>query len=195
MHYSGILVTSGMLLLASCQQKSSDEDRANVPEIKNGMQEVAELIDESVQEDSVYLFINKTDLALNKLDKHIDQYLSEMDSTNEKVAKDPRNSIIEIKQSMTGIDLRLALLDDENLIGVSPFNELPESNHKIDRIRPPAYPYSYPYSMATRTAYSDNLDENAIADMESYAKEIHKEIINELKVLKTEIDNFVVESL
>jgi hypothetical protein len=193
--FSGLLVTLFLMFIASCQQQSSDEAQTDVTEIKNGMQEVTELIDESIREDSVFLFINKTDLALNELDMYVDQYLAAMDSADEKVSKDPRNSIIRIKQTMTGIDLRLALLDDENLIGINPFNELSEGSGKVDRIRPTAYPYSYPFSMATTPPYPENLDEGAVEDMENYAKEIHKEIVNELKELETEIDDFLAETL
>jgi hypothetical protein len=84
----------------------------------------------------------------------------------------------------------LALLDDENLIGENPYDQLSES----DRVRPPAYPYPYPYRMTPTTQPAD-IDETTIKDIEDYAKEIHQEIVNELKKLKTEIDEFVVAGL
>jgi hypothetical protein len=39
------------------------------------------------------------------------------------------------------------------------------------------------------------VDDTAVKDMKDYTKEIHKEIVNELEDLKTEIDEFVAEGL
>jgi hypothetical protein len=196
LYLPGMLLTIIVFLMASCQQQpSSSESVGDMTEIKNNMKEVSDLIEESIEEESVHLFINKTDFALNELDNQISEYLSRMDYNNDKVEKEPRNKIIKIKQKVAGIDLRLALLDNENLIGESPFDELPETTHKTDRVRPPAYPYPYPYRMTTPADQTADIDDTAVKDMEEYSKEIHKEIVNELKELKSEVDEFVVEGL
>ncbi len=195
-YLTGLLVPVILLFSTSCQQQPSSADsQVDLAEVKTEMQEVNELIDESINEESVHVFINKTDLALNELDNYIDDYLLAMDNANENVAKEPRNSIIKIKEKVAGIDLRLALLDNENLIGQSPFDELPEQTHKEDRVRPIAYPYHYPYSTNTTPGQPVDIEDTAIKEIEDYAKEIHKEIVNELKELKTEIDEFIVASL
>jgi len=192
----GMLLTIMVFLMISCQQQpSSSETDGDMTEIKNNMQEVSDLIDESMEEESVHVFINKTDMALNQLDNQIDDYLLEMDNNNKHVRKEPRNSIISIKQIVAGIDLRLALLDNENLIGESPFDELPEETHKTDRVRPPAYPYPYPYRMTSPARQTDDMDDTAVKDMEDYAKEIHKEIVKELEDLKSEVNEFADEGL
>jgi len=190
LYLSGICMPLIMLFSASCQQQPS-ETKADLTDIKNEMQEVIELIDESINEESVHVFIHKTDLALNRLDNHIDEYLSIKDMANEKIEKEARNSIIRIKQKVAGIDIRLALLDDANLIGESPFDDFPEQTHAIDRVRPPVYPYPYPHISTPDTRELTDFDDTAIKDIEEYAKEIHKEILNELKELKTEIDEFI----
>jgi len=191
MYMPGILVILIMLLSVSCQQQPSSVDtQADLAEIKNAMQEVKEIIDESINEESIHVFINQADLALNELDNYIDEYMSVLDNANKKVAKEPRNQIINIKQKVAGIDFRLALLDDENLIGKNPHDQLFES----DRVRPPAYPNPYPYRMVPVTEPAE-IDETTIQDIEDYAKEIHQEIVNELKKLATEIDKFVVAAL
>lgn len=196
LYLSGILLPLIMLLWVSCQQQpSSSESQGDRTEIMNDMQEVNELIDESINEESVHLFINKTDFTLNELDNHIDEYLSVIDNANEKIEKEPRNSIITIKQKVAGIDLRLALLDNENLIGENPYGALPQGSHERERVRPTTYHYPYPYSMPTTTEQTEDIDKTTIQDIEEYAKEIHQEIVSELKDLKTEINKFVVASL
>jgi hypothetical protein len=193
---SGMLASLIMLLLVSCQQQpSSTESQDDITEIVNNIEEIPELIDESINEESVHLFINKTDFALNELDDHIAEYLSVIDNANIKIESEPRNSIISIKQKVAGIDLRLALLDNENLIGENPFGERPMGSQERERIRPTTYHYPYPYSMPTTSDQIDDVDETTIQDIEEYAIEIHKEIVNELKDLKTEINTFVVASL
>lgn len=196
MYLPGMLLTFIIFLMVSCQQQpSSSESDGEMTEIKNNMQEVSDLIEESMEEEAVHLFINKTDLALNELDNQIDEYLLEMDNNDKHVPKEPRNSIISIKQIVAGIDIRLALLDNENLIGESPFDELPEATHKADRVRPPAYPYPYPYRITEPARQTADVDDTGVKDMEEYAKEIHKEIVDELEDLKAEIDEFVAEGL
>ncbi len=193
---SRILMPLIILLLASCQQQqSSSESKADLADIKNKMQETSELIDESIHEESVHLFIHKTDLALNEIDKHIDEYLSIMDDANEKIEKEARNSIIRIKQIIAGIDIRLALLDDEDLIGESPFDENERETQAEERVRPPIYSYPYPNITTPATKQAKDVDDTAINDIEEYAKQLHKEIVNELKDLKTEIDEFIVAIL
>ena len=198
MYLPKLLISIILLFSVSCQQQPSSADtQADLANIKNEMQEVIETIDESINEESVHVFIHKTDLALNELDKQIDEYLDVIDDANIKVAREPRNSIIRIKQRVAGIDFRMALLDNENLIGEDPFDELPQQTQRVDRIRPPAYPYPYPYTMSPITDQPIDIDieDTAIKDIEEYAKEIHKEIVNELKELKTEVDEFIDESL
>ncbi len=191
LYLSAIWVPLIMLFSLSCQQQpSSSESQADMTDIKNEMQEVTALIDESINEESVHVFISKTDQALNELDNHIDEYLSEMDDANEKVAKEPRNSIIKIKQKVAGIDFRLALLDDEDLIGESPLEAYPGQTQAADRIRPPVYHYPYP-NITPATRQSMDVDDTTVEDIEAYAKEMHKEIVNDLKELKTEIDEFI----
>lgn len=196
LYVSGILASLIMLLSVSCQrQPSPSELQAEMTVIMNGIHEITELIDESIHEKSVHLFINKTDFALNELDRHIEEYLSIIDDTNEKIEKEPRNSIIAIKEKVAGIDFRLALLDNENLIGEDPFVELPQESHKRDRIRPTTYHYPYPYSMPVTAEHLADIDDTTVQEIEAYAKEIHKEIVNELKELRSEINKFVVASL
>ena len=196
MYLPKLLIPIILLIVASCQEHPSSADtQADLANVKNDMQEVIELINESINEESVYVFIHKTDLALNELDKQIDEYLDVIDDANEKVAREPRNSIIKMKQRVAGIDFRMALLDDENLIGKDPFDELPQQTKRVDRIRPPAYPYPYPYTMSPITDQPVDIDDTAIKDIEEYAKEIHQEIVDELKELKGEIDEFLVAGL
>ena len=190
LYLSGIWMPLIMLFSISCEQQPS-ETKADLTDIRNDMQEVIELIDESINEESVHEFIHKTDLALNMLDNHIEEYLSIIDMANERIEKEARNSIIRIKEKVAGIDIRLALLDDEDLIGEDPYEHTRETT-ATDRVRPPVYPYPYPDVSAPRNIDPTDIDDTAIQDIEEYAKEIHKEIVNELKELKTEIDEFIV---
>jgi hypothetical protein len=91
-----ILVPLMLLLTVSCQQQPSSADlQTDLVEIKNAMQDVKELIAESINEESIHIFINKTDLALNELENHIDEYLSAVDNADKRIEKEPRNSIIQ----------------------------------------------------------------------------------------------------
>jgi hypothetical protein len=196
LYLPGILIPLIMLFSVSCeQQPTTSESKADLTDVKNDMQEVIELIDESINEESVHVFIHKTDLALNQLDNQIDEYLSIIDMANEKIDKEARNSIIKIKERIAGIDIRLALLDDEDLIGENPFDEATQETYPADRVRPLVYRYPYPDVSVPRSIESTDIDDTAIQDIEVYAKEIHKEIVNELKELKTETDEFIDESL
>jgi hypothetical protein len=195
LYLPGIWMPLIMLFSVSCeQQPTTSESKADLTDVKNDMQEVIELIDESVNEESVHVFIHKTDLALNRLDNHIDEYLSVIDMSDERIEKEARNSIIKIKEKVAGIDVRLAMLDDEDLIGEGPFDEFPEQTRAIDRARPTVYPYPYPYpNISTPTTIElTDIEDTAIKDIEEYAKLVHQEIVNELKGLKTEIDEFIV---
>jgi len=192
LYLSGIWMPLIMLFLVSCQeQPTPSETRADLADIRNDMQEVIELIDESINEESVHVFIHKTDLALNRLDNNIEEYLSIMDMADERIERDTRNSIISIKEKVAGIDIRLALLDDENLIGESPFAEFPEETHAIDRVRPPSYTYPYPHITTPETRELTDIERTTIKEIEVYAEEIHKEIVNELNKLKTEVNEFI----
>ena len=195
LYLSGIWMPLIMLFSVSCQQQPTpSEIKAGLGDIKTEMQEVIELIDESINEESVHVFIHKTDLALNRLDNHIEEYLSIMDMADERIERDTRNSIISVKEKVAGIDIRLSLLDNKNLIGESPFAEFPEETHAIDRARPTVYPYLYPYpNISTSTTIDPtDTDDTTIKDIEEYAKSVHQEIVNELKELQTEIDEFIV---
>ncbi len=195
LYLSGIWVPLVLLFSVSCEPQPAATE-ADLADIKSEMQDVVELIDESINEESVHVFIYKADMALNEIDYRIDQYLSKMDMANERIEQEARNSIIGIKQKVAGIDIRLALLDDENLIGENPLAEFPEETHAIDRVRPPVYPYPYPNITAPpTTGQPEGIDDTAIAEIEEYAIEIHTEIINELKELKAEINEFIAESL
>lgn len=191
LYLSGIWIPLVTLILVSCEPQPRTTE-ADLAEVKNEMQQVTELIDESINEESVHVFIYKADMALNEVDYRIDQYLSKMDKANDRIEQEARNSIIMIKQKVSGIDIRLALLDDENLIGESPFDDFPEQTQATDRVRPPVYPYPYPnMTRPSTTRPPEDIDDTAIEETEEYAKEIHKEIVNELEELKAEINEFI----
>jgi septal ring factor EnvC (AmiA/AmiB activator) len=189
MYFQGLLMSLLIIIIVSCEQQPPNTQN-DLTEINQEMQEVSNLIEETINEESVHLFINKTDMALNELEDQIDEFLSVLDNANERIDKGPRNSIIEIKQKIAAIDFRLAILDDENLIGGNPYADTGETSDRIDRIRPPVYGYHYPYSMGRTTATTTDVDRVTMQEMEQYAQRIHQEIVDELRELKSTIDEF-----
>lgn len=196
LYLPGLMIMTFMLLYSGCQeQPSSSVSEADMTEIKSQMYDFNNLIDESMEVESVHLFINKTDIALNILDNSIEDYLTAMANANQDVDAGSLNSIIDIKQTVAAIDIRLAVLDDEDLIGAESSDVLLSQTENQDRMRPPTYPYPYPYRMTTPTADLTESEITAKEDLEKYAKELHDDIVDELEDLKSEVNEFITASL
>ncbi len=180
LNLSGVFVILVIMVSVSCQQQSSQtKSHENLGQIKIEMQDVIEKIDEVLNEEDVSVFINNTDIILNKIDNHIDEYLNMMDEADQRIDKESRNIIIRIKQKEAGIDFRLALIDDST---------------PAKRPRPFVYPY-YDYYHILFKEITPEQDDTVRKGKVQYGKEVQKEIIKDLKDIKSEIELFIKTGL
>ncbi len=179
-----------MILFASCQQQpqpTDEEFREELEVIKQEMQDVVKLLDDALNSDTSVVLLQRSDLALNKLESQLDHYLDQTDKAARRIDKESRNRIITIKQKIVETDFRLALLDDNDDAKRSgQLDEFyDEDTVTVRRTRPVAY----------RFPIIDVPDDAVLQDRVQYGEEVMEELKNDLKVLKDEVERFIQNSL
>lgn len=110
-----VFITTFALALAACGGQSGRKDnRSDLSDLSEDMQEVVQNIDEAISTNEVSDFKDKTENVINSLDKRIDDYLNEMDKVERRVEKNTQNLVIEMKQKKVEVELKLALLEQDD---------------------------------------------------------------------------------
>ena len=173
----------------SCeQQRLTDEEfQETLVDINQEMQEAVIIIDQALDAENVHLLLEKSDMALNKVEEQVNAYLDKTDKAVRRIDKDTRDRIIAIKKKIVETDFRLALLDDNNYIKRDEMLERGylQDTVTIRRTRPIAY--RFPVITAP--------DDVIIRDRVQYGEEVKEELKNDLKVLKDEVELFIQNSL
>lgn len=110
------VITLFSFVLAACAGQSGRKDtKIDMSEMTEGMQEVIQTIDEAIASNDISEFKNKTDDAVGSLDKQIDDYLNEMDKAEQRIQKNAQDLVIEMKQKNVEVELKLALLEQDDV--------------------------------------------------------------------------------
>jgi hypothetical protein len=185
-NYLGIPLLMAGLVLTSCQTELTEEEfRESLSEIKQEMQIASGWIEEAIEAETSGELILKSDMALNKIEAQLDNYLDEMDRAIRRIYKDTRTNIINIKQKTVEIDFRLSLLENTERVRRIGMTEDPDEAPTIRRTRPIGY--QFPYAITP--------DEEMVTERIQYGEEVVDELRKNLTSLQEEVDLFIENSL
>ncbi len=109
------IITLFSFILAACGGQTGRKDtKSDMSDLAEGMQEVIQNIDEAISSNDISEFKNKADDAVGSLDSKIDDYLNEMDKAERRIDKNTQNLVIEMKQKNVEVELKLALLEQDD---------------------------------------------------------------------------------
>ncbi len=180
-----IITVIAMILLTGCQQeaKTDEQLQEQKTEIKEEINKAVDLIEEAFEADESSEFIEKADMALNKVDEQLDRYHDLMDNSMERIYKDTRDRIIRIKQKTVEIDFRLALLEDNQVTTRAGA----ENNDTLDIRR--TRPVAYQFPVVTTPGNPPQ------GDLIRYGDEVREATIKNLQSLQNELELFMEDSL
>ncbi len=179
---------STFFIFTSCEQPqklSDDEFRESLSEIKQQMQVASDLLDEAISAEKSSQLIEKSDDALNIIDKQLDAYMDETDKAVRRIDKDTRSGIIDIKQKVVETDFRLALLENNEQFRISEHAEDYDEIPKARRTRPVHY----------RFPQIPEINGRYISEMVEYGAEVMEEVRTNLQELRSELDLFIEKNL
>ncbi len=180
-----IIPVIAMIILMGCQQEATTDEQLQEQktEIKEEIKMAVGLIENAIETDESSVFIEKTDLALNKVDEQLDRYHDLMDNSMERIYKDTRDRIIRIKQKTVEIDFRLSLLEDNQVSTRAGA----ETNDTLDIRR--TRPVAYQFPVITAPGNPPR------GDLIQYGDEVREETIKNLQSLQNELELFMENSL
>jgi hypothetical protein len=184
-----LILLAAVFVFASCDQpqKLSDEEfRESLSEIKQEMQDASALLDSAIIADHSREMISKSNEALNIIETQLDAYMDEMDKAVRRIYKDTRTSIIDMKQKISEIDFRLALLESNEQLKMNEDREgFDDDVRDVRRVRPVGY----------RFPHIINIDERVIRERIQYGEEVMEEARTNLQELNAELNQFIEENL
>ena len=182
---SGIILTMLFLVFVSCQRQLTEEEfHESLTELRGEMQIASTWLEEAIETDNLSEFMEKSDEALNKIETQLDAYMDETDRAFRRIHQETRTQIINIKQKITEIDFRLALLENNEHFRrreQAEDDELPA----VRRTRPLAYQFPH----------IPEDDERVISERIMYGEEVLREVKVNLLELQREVDQFIEHSL
>lgn len=208
-----------LFILASCDGQTSrttdtSDNRANLIDLREEMQEVIQNIDEAIASNDVSEFKDKTDDVVSSLDAKIDDYLDEMDNAERRIDQNSRNRVIQMKQKKVEVEFKLALLEQDD------YERWDDEGYQNNRTRTPgtatgtsidrtnqaprttadgSIAHTDTTTMGGRTAIVTDVDRRTGNDRTRreiiYGPQMVDDLKDDLRDLRTEVEQFMQASM
>jgi ElaB/YqjD/DUF883 family membrane-anchored ribosome-binding protein len=197
--FFGIIMILPFVLFACNTQTSRNETRNNLSNLSEEMQDVVQTIDEAIAVNDISEFENKTEDAVNSLDKKIDDYLDEMDKAERRIERNTQNLVIDMKKKSAEVEFKLALLDQDDDRVWNQDEAQPDGSGMQTSQRNITSDGSVSAAQADRTvAGNRTAEDEGTTDRDRtrlYGSNMVEDIKEDLRELKSDVDQFMQTSL